>query len=152
VFLDRLPDDAQQTIAQRYEEQFELLRQLSDSIPLDPCSELDPSQVMNQLGAIREWQELVRSRGQQLADPVILGAEIVGACGDRNSSYTVKEFEHKGLWWTPSVSAPPEEWPSVSLWYAGMTRVVRYEDRVSSSPDEEKRFRIDLDLDGLALE
>jgi len=152
VFSDRLPEHTQSTIVERYRAQLEVLEELAEANPIDPCEALEPTEMLEQLDQILAWQKLMDAHNEILDDPVILGAAVFSACGNRNASYHVKVFEKRGPWWTPSMLDPSEDWPQVSLWYSGLRRVVQYEDRVSYTPPHEIRVRLLLDLEGLHLE
>ena len=151
VLLDELPEHMQETIAQRFGEEIEVLARVAEEFPLDPCGEMGTDALLAQVGKIREWRERMDSNSSLLADPVILGAEFIISCGDHESRFQVKHFDAFAPLWTPSLSAVSEERPSVSLWYSGTRRVVRYEDRVSGSTTRTTSVRLLLDLDGLAL-
>jgi len=151
VFLDRLPDHAAQTIAERYRDQIEALTRLAEADPVDPCDAIDPVRMLDGQATIRAWEERMDAYRDRFDDPVILGAEVVGVCGHTSISRPLKAYEPGGPVWTPSMFDPSEDWPWVSVWYAGLRRVVQYEDRVSRTPRGEARLRLLLDYEGLAL-
>jgi hypothetical protein len=149
VLLERLPEGTLQTVQERYRDEVETLELLAATIPIDPCDEMEPHDLMNQLDSIRAWQGRVSDASAAFADAAILEAAAVLSCGGETINFGVKNRESNVPSWTPTVYAPHTEWPSVSLWYIGLRQAVRYETQVTDPTGAVTTLRLMLDLESL---
>ena len=152
VMVEEPPEYAQAPAIQaRFGEQIEILLELARASPSDGClDEGSPREIMKEVEILTSWWSQVGEQEARFRDPAILGADVVFYCEGSTRSLSVKSYEEPTASWSRSVIFPEREWPTVSLWYAGEKRLVRYEDRLEDTGESPRGIRLILDLERLA--
>jgi hypothetical protein len=151
LMLEELPEYARaEALEARFPAAIETLHELLDEIPVDAC-DMDhesPEHVVGQVALMAPWWDRVEEIRDRFADPAILGAEVTFHCENALISRPIKDFLEPSGSVSRSMFGQPDEWPAVSLWYAGEDRLIRYEYRDAANPA--RGFRLTFDLDGIA--
>ena len=147
VAVDRPPAYAQPAaIRARYGEQLDILRELARTNPVDDCLPEDrPEELVEKTAVMEPWWDRMETQRPYFADATILGAEVIRHCGGRTSGYGVKSFD--AFAWSLPVDLTHREFPSVSLWYSGERRFVRYSDKITDDDGIVWETRLTLDLE-----
>ncbi len=155
LIREEVPPHAQPAALEaRFTEQLAFLRELASDLPVVGCEERSHDELLALIDEFKLWGERVEAGLNLLDDPVILGAEILQMCRDEQNtfsikSYGVKSYEGGDSAWSASMLSRREEWPSVSLWFAGTKRQVRYDSRIDNSGPDPLLVRLILDLEAL---
>ena len=150
LITEEVPPHAQPAALEaRFPEQLAFLRELASNLPLKGCGERSREELLALIDKLKAWGERVKAGRHLFEDPVILGAEILQMCGGAQSTYGVKSYEGPESTWSAAMFRRREQWPSVSLWFAGTQRQVRYDSRVQDPAPEPLLIRLILDLEAL---
>jgi len=147
---EEVPAHAQpDALEARFAGQLAFLRELAADLPMKGCQERSQDDLLALIGTLESWQERVEAGKHLFEDPVILAAEILQMCGGSQSTFGVKPYEGPESTWSASMLSRREEWPSVSLWFAGTRREVRYDSRIDDTGPDPLLIRLILDLESL---
>ena len=150
LIMEEVPPHAQPAALEaRFPEQLAFLRELAPNLPLKGCQDRSHEELLALIDKLKAWGERVKAGQHLFEDPVILGAEILQMCGDSQSTFGVKSYEGPQSTWSAAMLSRREQWPSVSLWFAGTQRQVRYDSQVDDPAPEPLLIRLILDLEAL---
>ena len=175
LIMEEVPAHAQPAILEaRFAEQLAFLRRMAADLPFKNCQDdifdlsglhpdLDPEEgddseenlrahrdeLLALVEPLRQWQEQTEAGKDLLADPVILAAEILQLCDGSQSTFGVKGYEGPASTWSAAMFLPPDRQPTVSLWFTGMQRQVRYRVKVGGTEEDPLLIHLILDLEAL---
>ena len=175
LMMEEVPAHAQPAILEaRFQEQLVFLRRMAADLPFKSCQDgiFNPGglqldldleedtdteedlrahrdELLALIEPLRQWQEQTEAGKDVLADPVILAAEILQLCDGSQSAFGVKGYEGPESTWSAAMLLPPDRQPTVSLWFAGMQRQVRYRVRVGGTEEDPLLIHLILDLEAL---
>jgi len=154
LVMETVPPDAQPAVLEaRFEKQLAFMRDLAGDLPMQGCEERPGARSREELLALvdslKAWETRVKAGEDLFKDPVILAAEILQMCDGSQKTYGVKRYEGPESTWSAAMFRRTDQWPSVSLWFAGTQRQVRYDARIGGSDADPLLIRLILDLENL---
>ena len=175
LMMEEVPAHAQPTILEaRFQNQLAFLSKMAADLPFKGCQDdlLNPASLLSDIDfeesadpeedlrahrdellaliePLRQWQDQTEAGRELLADPAILAAEILQLCDGSQSAFGVKQYEGPESTWSAAMLLPPDRQPTVSLWFAGMQRQVRYRVKVRGTEEDPLLVHLILDLEAL---